>query len=95
MAKMRVNKIDILSLGKICAAIYAVIGFVLGGMMAFENMSMMGGMGVFGVSTQSFAAIILMPIITAIYGFVLGVIFAFLYNIIASRIGGIEFDAGK
>lgn len=65
--------------------------------MTVGSMLMMGSMGSAGIytGTVALAAIIITPIVAALYGFVLGVVFSFLYNIIAERIGGIELDVKK
>lgn len=94
--KLEIRTIDIMSAGKVLAAIYAICGFFIGllvaagigGMMAWMPMFGMMNVGYFG-GALAVAAIIFGPIIGAIYGFVFGVALAFIYNIVAERIGGI------
>ncbi len=99
MAKMKIKRIEILSLAKICAGIYGIAGFVVGLLMAsgIGGMMMLAPMGNIGIYSGmlAFAAIIVAPIVGAVYGFVIGTIVAFLYNLLAERIGGVEFETGK
>lgn len=90
MARVEWKSFDVVSVGKIFAAIWAIIGFLYGLVFAlfasmFAGMPGVGGMAVgFGI-----AAIIILPIVFAFIGFVAGVIGAFIYNIVAARVGGI------
>lgn len=90
---MIVKRVGTLSLAKIMAVIYAGIGVLAGVLVAL--VSSMGsaiqqesgfGMG-FG-----FGAIILLPILYGVLGFIGGIISAWLYNLAAGFIGGIELD---
>lgn len=102
MARVEFKKFDILSVGKICAAINAVIGFILGvifaaGIGAIAAWTTIPGLPIainIGLVTGglAIAAIVIFPIIAAIWGFLCGSIAAFLYNIIAERIGGIKVE---
>lgn len=94
-----VKKIDIVSLAKIEGALGAILGFIAGLIVAgfssmfwgFASMAEAGvprGAGaLFGVT-----AIIAFPIIYGILGFIGGIITAFLYNIVAGVVGGIEIE---
>jgi len=87
------KEIDVISLAKVQAAIMAVFGFILGLFQAiiggiFGAAEGMGGMA----AGLGFLAIIVSPIVAAIAGFVQGAIIAFVYNLIADWIGGIEID---
>ncbi len=100
--KIEFKKIDVMSAGKICAALHAILGFIGGVIVA----SLIGGLLIwmpvvspatsqlvnigFMSGVAGLSAIVLFPIAGAIFGFLWGVILAFLYNIVASRIGGIE-----
>lgn len=98
MAKtIEFKELDIMSVGKICAALAAVVGILAGLLLAsilpfagvFGTIPMMGWM-MGGVSAIGLTAVILLPIAYAVAGFVYGVVIAFLYNLIAARIGGIK-----
>jgi hypothetical protein len=83
-----------LSYGKIFALIMAVIGLIVGFILAvvFIVLAAMGtkdmSMGV--AVLLGLLCIVLGPIIYGILGFVLGVIGSAIYNLIAKLVGGIE-----
>jgi len=81
--------IEPVSLGKILAVIMAVFGFFAGIAVAIGISPALGGVpAVFA----GVASIIVMPIVFAIMGFVIGVIEAFVYNIVAKKFGGVMLD---
>ena len=92
---MVVKRIGVLSLAKVMAVLYAGIG-LLGGLFialissiggsAFAHHEGALGMG-FGIG-----AIVLFPILYDVLGFVGGIISAWLYNLAAGFIGGVELD---
>lgn len=94
MAKLK--KIGVLSLAKFEAILMAFIGLILGIFYAILGT-------IFGAFTGSavlgaglgFLAIIILPILYAIFGFIAGAIGAFLYNLVAGWIGGIEIEFEK
>ena len=93
-----IKKIDIISLAKIEGALGAVIGFIVGIIFAligtaFMGFSEMAG-DIPGASGLFFgvAAIIFLPIVYGIVGFIGGLIVAFLYNVVAGWVGGIEIE---
>jgi len=89
MVKLR--RVGVLSVGKICGILGAMIGFILGVIYAFVFVvagAISGELpfgGIFGIF-----AVISFPIMYGIIGFVGGIIEAFLYNLVAGWIGGIE-----
>ena len=91
MAKSEWKSFDVVSVGKIVGAIYAVMGFLMG---LFMAAGMSAASSIPGASSAMFvgfgvASIIIMPIVFGIMGFIGGVICAFIYNIIAGKVGGI------
>jgi hypothetical protein len=96
---MVLKKIGPLSLAKIGGVIYGVLGFLVG-----IFISMLAMLGVFASSMTSegpgpivgmflgVGAIIMFPILYSILGFVMGAIVAWLYNVFAGLVGGIELD---
>lgn len=95
MAKVEWKKFDIVSVGKICALLGLIGGFIMGLIMAAISgiaggiaTAAVPGMGALGAGL-GIAVIIIFPIFYAIGGFISGVIGAFLYNIIAGKFGGI------
>lgn len=80
---------------KVGAAVYALLGLVLGalfslmGLLAGSMMSSaMGGFGfMFGAG-----AIIILPICYGIFGGIFAAITAFIYNLVSGWVGGLEVD---
>jgi hypothetical protein len=100
MAKVEIKKLDVLSVSKIYAVIGAIVGFIAGLFIAvFAGIaSAVGGMtglqgAGFGIASMGILAIVAAPIIYGIMGFVCGAIGAFIYNIVAAKIGGIVFES--
>ncbi len=100
-AMKELKEIDPVSLGKIAAIISAIAGFIQGlffaafaGMMgSFGGMMGGGMMGSFRYGSYGVASIIIFPIIGAIWGFIVAVIFAVVYDIVAKRFGGVKYEA--
>lgn len=92
---MVVQRIRPISIAKIAATLYALLGAAIGATVSLVAMA--GGLAdrpggpllgaLFGVG-----AIVLFPLFYAILGFVLTLIGAALYNVAASRVGGIELE---
>jgi hypothetical protein len=100
---MVIRKIGVLSLGKLMAVMYAGIGLLFGilyalfavvgggAMMAMggeENAALGGGM----VMGMGLAAVVLLPILYGVFGFIGGVISAFFFNLAAKYVGGLELE---
>lgn len=91
---LTVKKIKATSLGKVCGALYGLMGLIFGIIFAlfmvvgFEGSPYDPMMGfVYGVG-----AIIFLPFLYGLMGFLAGLIMAFLYNISASWSGGIQIE---
>ena len=96
---MVVRSVGVLSAGKIMGVIGALGGLIGGAMIAL--MSVLGGAmhqpaagggAHFPAAFLGVGAIIAMPIIYAICGFIVGLIYALLYNFAAGIIGGLELE---
>jgi hypothetical protein len=93
---MIIRRIGPLSVAKLSAVLYAVMGLVVGG--AFSLAGMAGAFasetaGAAGIGAiLGVAAIIVFPIFYGVMGFVLTLLAAWLYNFAAGFIGGIEVD---
>jgi hypothetical protein len=99
-----VRSIGAVSVAKILAIMYGILGFLIGAFVSlfFVFVSLvdpsarlrpaMGG-GAMGL-LLGFGSIILFPIFYAVIGAIFGLVSAGLYNLIASRIGGIEIEIG-
>ena len=101
---MVVRRIKPMSLGKMLAVLYAVMGLIAGVLIALVSavgssmasgasmpdsgpnpFAMMAGMGI--------AAIVVIPLMYGIFGFIGGLIMAGLYNLFAGMVGGVEIEA--
>ena len=94
MAKLK--KIGMFSFAKFQAVLMALVGLIFGILYSF-------GGAIYDVLTTgsvnlgtalAFLALIGMPIMFATFGFIVGLIAAFLYNLFARWFGGIEIDFG-
>ncbi len=88
---MILRRIEPMSLAKVYAVIYAVIGLLFGLPMACFG-AMMGSMVGNGDGGIGLASIIVFPLVAAIGGFIGGLLTAFVYNLVADRVGGVELE---
>lgn len=93
---MIIRRVRPLSFAKVMGMLYALMGLLIGACIslfsfigsAFSPKEMPGGMGIlFGVG-----AIIALPIFYGLLGFIMSLIGAALYNLVASWVGGVELD---
>jgi hypothetical protein len=89
---MQIKRIVPKSLGRIMGLLYGIVGAVTGLFISIATLMAGstdgGGLNhVFGV-----AAIILVPVLYAIGGFIGGYVTAWVYNLVAKRVGGIEIE---
>jgi hypothetical protein len=96
---MIIRRVGPLSCAKIAAALYAVMGLIIGGIFSLVGMA-----GAFASAADEslgsgffpamfgMAAIVVLPIMYACMGFIGTLIAAWLYNVLAGSIGGIELD---
>jgi hypothetical protein len=94
-----IKKFDVLSVAKIEGAMGAVIGFIIGLIWAAIGIVIFDFAGMAGAAMPRWAsiffggaAIIIMPIVYAILGFIGGIIVAFIYNVLAGWIGGVKIE---
>jgi len=95
MSRMVLKRVEPMSVAKVLGALAALIGLIIGFFMSLASCFASGLMGseggmfgaIFGIG-----AIILMPLLYGFFGFIGGLIEAFLYNFIAERVGGIEME---
>ena len=96
--KTVLRRIGIVSLGKVYMVLGAILGLFEGVIFAAVG-TLISSLGVGG--TAGFAAgfgvlsIVILPIFFAIGGFIVGAIFALLYNLVAGWVGGIQFEVGE
>lgn len=95
---MIIRRIDVLSAAKIGGVIGLAIGLLAG--LLFFLASSIGSMAALAKQDSSMTwaaglgilAIIVFPIMYAVFGFIGGAIQAFIYNIAARFVGGIRFE---
>lgn len=89
------KRLGVLSVAKLQALTMAVFGLLIGLIYAFIGIiaSAIGGgaEAALGIGL-SLLAIIFVPIIYGIFGFIVGAIGAFVYNLFAGWVGGIEME---
>jgi hypothetical protein len=93
---MVIRRVGALSCAKVAGVLYLILGFVFGAfislfaaggsMFADTPASGLGGM-IFGAG-----AIVILPICYAVFGFVMTLIMASLFNLVVGMTGGIEVD---
>lgn len=95
MAYMVLKRIDPMSYAKVYAVITALVIFVICLIYAFFIIAFAGmfgeDAGAIGAGI-AIAIVIIAPIVYGIMVFLLGLLMAWLYNVVAARIGGVEFD---
>jgi hypothetical protein len=93
---MVINRIGALSLAKLSGTLYAIIGLIVGAL--FSVIGLAGAAAAGGDSAGMFGAmfgvgaIVVFPIIYGCMGFIASLIGAWLYNILAGMVGGVELD---
>ena len=93
---MIIKRIGPVSCAKITGTLYAILGIVFGGI--FSLIALAGGFasntsGASSVGAMvGVGAIIIFPILYGCIGFVATLIGAWLYNVVASLVGGVEMD---
>jgi hypothetical protein len=95
MVTKHITKIGVLSLGKISAVIYAIMGLIFGALITLMSLGMgsiMGSDGAFAGLLFGVGAIITVPIFYGVLGFIGGVIVALIYNAATGFIGGLEIE---
>lgn len=90
--RYEISEIDILSLGKVVAAVYAAIGLVSWLFVPLFLLIPMNGGG-----EEAFAKGIMLffllaaPLVYAVFGFIGGLVAGLVYNIMARSVGGLRF----
>jgi hypothetical protein len=94
-----IKSVDPLSFGKIYGATLALFGLLVGGLLTLISLTLGGLMGEYGRGIISgffgAAAIVVLPILYGVIGFIVGLVGAFIYNIVARVVGGIKIDLSE
>ncbi|QBY05688.1 hypothetical protein E2K93_15545 [Thalassotalea sp. HSM 43] len=92
MAKLK--SIGIVFLAKLIALAFAGFGLIAGLLYAFVGLwADLTSTGVNWGSLFAFGAIVGMPVLFALVGFILGAMSSVAYNVVSAKLGGIEMDA--
>ena len=92
---MVIRRVGPLSCAKVAGLLYLVLGFVFGALISLfaAGGSMFAAQpGALGSMIFGAGAIVILPICYAIFGFVMTLIMAGLFNFVVSITGGIEID---
>lgn len=87
-----IKSIEIFSWAKIQALFGIVFGLLYGILFAIMGTAIGMSQGLPDVEAFGLLSIIIFPIVFAIMGFICGAIMAFIYNIFASKVGGIQVE---
>lgn len=95
---MVITKVSAISVAKVAAVLYAGVGLLIGALLSLLGMAGLTaalaetGGGAFFSVLFGVGAIIIMPIVYGIVGFIGSFIFASLFNVAAGMTGGIEVE---
>ncbi len=95
---MVLKSIGVLSCGKVMGALYAAMGLIVGAIMSLISLvgavAAQHGQGGNAIAPLLFGvgAVIFVPILYGIMGFIGGIIMAAIYNVVAGLVGGLELD---
>ncbi|MFH1071806.1 MAG: hypothetical protein V1743_00055 [Nanoarchaeota archaeon] len=99
--KLILNKVGIKSYAKIAALIMAIVGFIEGlfylvivSIIGYIPESATGDIAgnIEVIKNMGFAIVIILPIVYAVIGFLLGACAAWVYNLLARWVGGVELE---
>lgn len=95
---MKLKRIGVLSAGKICALLYAIIGLIGGVFVSFFSMlglfaaSQAGDFPSFLAPFLGLGSLLVMPVFYGVMGFIVGVVGSAVYNGAALLTGGLEVE---
>ena len=100
---VRLKRVGVLSAGMISGVAGAVGGLLAGGVFFLMSLTMIGaaqqgnmnGNPVAAIMGMGVGAIIFLPIFNGVFAFIGGVIYAFIYNILAGMTGGLQMEFAR
>jgi hypothetical protein len=87
--KKQIVRVSILQSAKVAAALYLVISIPLCLVMLIP--ALLGG----GMPGVSMVMVIAMPVLYTVFGFLFTLVGAWVYNLVASQVGGFEFTTAE
>ena len=92
---MILKRIGVMSCGKMAGALYALMGLIIGAIVSLLSLvgavaGMASGEDQAAFALLFSAAIVILPILYGLLGFLGGLLTAFLYNVVAKFAGGLE-----
>jgi hypothetical protein len=87
---MVLHRIGPLSAAKVVAVLYAIFGLIVGAVFSVAALFRAAGGGI--APLWGVAAVVVFPVLYALGGFIGALITAWLYNVVAGAVGGIELD---
>ena len=95
-----IKKLDVWSVTRLSILMYALMGLLFG--LFFSAISLGGGWWANSISQAPMpgwytlvygaGAVVVMPLFYGVFGGLMAALFAWLYNVIAARVGGIRFE---
>ena len=92
---MEIKKMGVLSLAKIYTVIMAIFGLILGAIFTIISLMVSSAANVEGLGGYGVASIIILPIFYGVIGFVSGALGAWIYNVAAKTIGGVQIELAE
>jgi hypothetical protein len=93
---MEIRRFDTYSVGKVAGLLYAVAGVLVGAILLIMSIfaaALVDGPGEFRLGPLGgMAAVVLLPFVYGVLGFIAGALGAWLYNVAAGMVGGVKFD---
>ena len=87
---MVLHRIGPLSVAKVVAVLYAIFGLIMGAFLSVAALFRAGGAGV--TPLWGVGAVVFFPVLYGVGGFIATLITAWLYNVVAGAVGGVELD---
>ena len=89
-----IKRLDVMSCGVMLGVLYAVLGLFVGGVFSLMALggAAAGGADMMAGLIGGVGAVIILPLMYGVMGFLGGLIGALLYNLCASLVCGIKFD---
>jgi hypothetical protein len=87
---MVLHRIGPLSAAKVVAVLYAIFGLVMGAFLSVAALFRADGGST--APLWGVAAVVFFPVLYGVGGFIVTLIAAWLYNVVAGAVGGVELD---